>query len=227
MLFVFVAGASASGKTEIAKKIVETFNGMNIKTILIKMDDFYKSQQERGGIVEIDFDVPDAYQWVLLENQLTMLSEGKTINKPVYCFIAKNRLPHTETINPEDLKVVVVEGILALHQVHKMELPKMSLFVETDSYKTILERRKTRDAIHRATSPQETGARERRSVGPEFFKYILPSKTNADLAVTNNDMPANVLPGVKTGIDKAADEIMDKIREDHSELFPARAYSPI
>ncbi|KTD08075.1 uridine kinase family protein [Legionella jamestowniensis] len=234
MLFLFIAGASASGKTEVANKVVEILNENKIKTATLSMDHYYKSQQERGGVIEINFDIPEACNWELLENQLKMLSEGQIINRPTYCFLAKDRLPTTQTINPKDVQVVVVEGILALHNVTNLNLVnKLAIFVETNSYRSILARRKERDQQFRATSPEETAARERKTVGPAFFRYIAPSKANADLTVTNNDSDVVVneqLPinsGVKNGIEKAAEEIIDKIRETHAQLFPAAKIATI
>ncbi|ASQ47127.1 uridine kinase family protein [Legionella clemsonensis] len=215
MLFLFIAGASASGKTEIANKVVEMLHQIKIKAAILSMDHYYKSQQERGGIVEINFDVPEACNWELLESQLQLLSEGQIIHRPTYCFLAKDRLEKTQTIDPKEVQVVVIEGILALHKVKEINLPnKLSVFVETDSYRAILARRKERDQRSRATSPEETEARERSTVGPAFFSFIAPSKTHANLTVTNNTEG----PG-KTGIEKAAEEVMDKIKETNPELF--------
>ena len=86
-LLMGIAGGSGSGKTTIAKKISSSFKNKGNVTI-IEMDSYYKnvdflpfSEREK-----INYDHPDAMDFELLKHHLKMLSNGKSIKKPVYDF---------------------------------------------------------------------------------------------------------------------------------------------
>lgn len=42
MLVIFIAGGSASGKTELTKQLLEQFSNHGIQCLAIKLDDYYK-----------------------------------------------------------------------------------------------------------------------------------------------------------------------------------------
>lgn len=233
MLFLFIGGASASGKTQVAKEVTKLLRQKNIEVVELSLDNYYKSQTERGGVVEINFDVPQAFNFDLFRNQLEKLEAKEVIERPTYCFLEKNRLSKTQTLDPNKAEVVVIEGILALHEVRRLNLSNIfTVFVETDSYMAIRKRREKRDEVERATTPEETKKRELTTVGPAFFAHILPTKGNADLIVANNESDAvgpfiesntkeenPINNAVPEGVVKAAQEIIHEVEEKFPSIF--------
>ena len=112
MLIIGIAGGTGSGKTTVVKKIIESLPPGEV--VLLPQDSYYKDNSHVP--VEkrqyINFDHPDAFDWPLLSEQVTLLKEGKCIEQPTYSYLTCCRLPETIHIEPRD--VVIIEGILAL-----------------------------------------------------------------------------------------------------------------
>lgn len=88
-----VCGGSASGKTTVAKKIIEALDVPWVT--LLSMDSFYKvlneEQHELAHQNEYNFDHPDAFDFDLLRETLRKLKEGKRVEVPVYNFVTHSR----------------------------------------------------------------------------------------------------------------------------------------
>lgn len=192
MLFIFIGGASASGKTELGEKLIVDLEENGIRAKNISMDNYYKCFEDRYRREEPDnMDVPDAYDIELLHTHLAQLERGEIIKQPSYDF-AKGRSNVTTPLDPQNFDVIVIEGILALHDVEKLKLvSKMAVFVESDDYLQYLERRCERDddVNTRNTTPEETRRRELKDgVRDSFFRYIRPTQQVANYTATNNDI---------------------------------------
>ena len=108
MLIIGIAGGTGSGKTTVVKKIIESLPPGEV--VLLPQDSYYKDNSHVP--VEkrqyINFDHPDAFDWPLLSEQVTLLKEGKCIEQPTYSYLTCCRLP--ETIHIEHRDVVIIEG---------------------------------------------------------------------------------------------------------------------
>ncbi|ARG98398.1 uridine kinase family protein [Legionella micdadei] len=189
---VMIGGASASGKTEIAEEIVDMLTIQNRKAIVISMDHYYKRKQDREKVANPEnMDIPDAFDLELFHKHLKQLIAGKAIARPTYSFLVKDRLPETETIDPNEVEVIVVEGILALHEVYKLKFENIiTAYVESDNYLSYPKRRCLRDVNPetRNTSEEETRDRElHHYVRDAFFSGIATTKRYAKYQLTNND----------------------------------------
>lgn len=94
LLFVLgICGGSASGKTTVAEKIIESL-GVPWVTLL-SMDSFYKvlneKQHEIADRNEYNFDHPDAFDFDLLIATLQRLKEGRKVEVPIYNFVTHSR----------------------------------------------------------------------------------------------------------------------------------------
>ena len=130
MLIIGIAGGTGSGKTTVVKKIIESLPPGEV--VLLPQDSYYKDNSHVP--VEkrqyINFDHPDAFDWPLLSEQVTLLKEGKCIEQPTYSYLTCCRLPETIHIEPRD--VVIIEGILALCDPQLRDLMDLKVFVDTD-----------------------------------------------------------------------------------------------
>ena len=176
-----IAGGTASGKTSIAKKIVDAFDDTN-SVVLIREDDYYKDQshltmEER---VKTNYDHPLAFDHDLLIEHIKDLIAGKTIMKPTYDFTVHNRSNKTEIVNPAD--VIIVEGLFVLEDAKLRELLDIKIFIDTDADIRFIRRLK-RDINKRARTMESVIEQYTSTVKVMHDSFIEPSKRYADIII--------------------------------------------
>ncbi|CAH2013362.1 unnamed protein product [Acanthoscelides obtectus] len=177
-----ICGGSASGKTTVAQKIIESL-GVPWVTLL-SMDSFYKvlneKQHEMAGINEYNFDHPDAFDFDLLTSTLQRLKEGRKVEVPVYNFVTHSREARTKTMYGAN--VIIFEGILTFHHPKVVEMLDMKIFVDTDA-DVRLARRLKRDISQRGRDLDGVLKQYTGMVQPSFNHYIAPLMSHADIIV--------------------------------------------
>src|SRR4249919_275619 len=110
MMIIGICGGTGSGKTTIARKIVEAIG--EDKVLLLAQDAYYKDSSHLPfeKRVELNFDHPDAIDATLLVEHLDLLKRGQPILQPIYDF--RRHVRQTETHHLEPKPIVIVEGIL-------------------------------------------------------------------------------------------------------------------
>jgi uridine kinase len=181
-LVIGLCGGSASGKTTVAKKIIEQ---LNVKWVsLLSMDSFYKALSEEmhelANRNEYNFDHPDAFDFDLVLNTLKDLKKGKQVHIPVYNFTTHSREHHTKTIYGAN--VVIFEGIMAFASKELLDLMDIKIFVDTDA-DIRLARRLKRDIGERGRSIESVIDQYNKYVKTSFDYYIAPTMTHADIIV--------------------------------------------
>ena len=181
---IAIAGASASGKSLLAKNIVcEIAEEIgNDKIAVIKEDAYYRDQthlsmEER---FQTNYDHPDAFEHELLMQHLQMLRDGESIEVPTYCYTTHTRIEETTRVAPK--RVVVIEGILLLSDPALRRQFDICVYVDTPLDICLL-RRMQRDIRERGRSLESVIEQYQDTVRPMFFQYIKPSKHHADLVV--------------------------------------------
>ncbi|CAG9088705.1 unnamed protein product [Plutella xylostella] len=124
-----ICGASASGKTTVAAKIIES---LNIPWVtIVSMDSFYKVLNEKQHLAatrnEYNFDHPDAFDMELLTEVLTRLRDGKKVEVPIYNYVTHSRENRTNEYNFEhpdafDMELLT-EVLTRLRDGKKVEVP--------------------------------------------------------------------------------------------------------
>lgn len=180
MIVIGIAGGTGSGKTTVVKRIVENFPKNEV--VLLPQDSYYKDSSNVPMELRkrINFDHPDAFDWDLLSEQLSMLRDGKAIEQPVYSYITCTRQP--ETIHIEPRNVVIIEGILALSDPKLRELMDLKIFVDADPDERLI-RVIQRDVIERGRTAEEVMDRYVKVLKPMHLEFIEPAKRYADLIV--------------------------------------------
>ncbi|XP_065897739.1 uridine-cytidine kinase-like 1 [Dysidea avara] len=177
-----LAGGSASGKTTVATRIIESL-GVPWVSVL-SMDSFYKvlnsEQNEKAARNEYNFDHPDALDFDLMVETLRKLKEGKHVEIPVYDFSTHSRAKYTRTMYGAN--VLIFEGILSFTSKDLRELMDMKVFVDTDS-DIRLARRLRRDISERKRDLEGVLKQYNKFVKPAFEQYIEPSMQYADIVV--------------------------------------------
>jgi uridine kinase len=203
-LVIAIAGGTASGKTTVARRIVEglrtaadeetavaTELGGFIRddaprihgpVSLLDLDSYYReladlSLEEKRSF---NWDHPDAFDAELIVDHLKELKAGRSVEKPVYSFAAYSREVRTTTVRPGE--VVVVEGILVLALEPLRRECDVRIFVDADDDVRVI-RRLTRDIKERGRDFDSVVEQYFRTVRPMHNGFVEPSKRHADIII--------------------------------------------
>lgn len=192
---VGIAGGSASGKTHVARQIVQKLG--SIPTVLIlSQDSFYKKhtpeELELAFQNLYDFDHPDSVDIPLFAACLADLKAWRQSNIPIYSFTEHQRLDETKYLY--GASVIITEGILALHDKKLRDLYDLKIFVQCDS-DIMLARRIKRDVADRGRSVEGVLDQYLRYVKPSFDNFVGPSAKYADVIVpgSNNSVAIELI----------------------------------
>jgi uridine kinase len=179
-LVVGVAGGTGSGKTTVASAVTE-FAGAGAVVVLAQ-DAYYRAQGDLPLAIreKTNYDEPSAFDIELLVEQLDQLVRGEEIRQPVYDFARHDRSETTVVVQPAP--VIVVEGILVLHEPALRERMTLKVFVDAPPDERFI-RRLERDVKERGRTAESVIARYRRTVKPMHDLFVEPTKQYADLIV--------------------------------------------
>ena len=180
-MIIGVAGGSGSGKTTVARRLVESFPEPGTLQ-LVCQDAYYRDQaqltyEERQ---KINYDHPFAFDNDLLVDHLGRLKRGESIQHPVYSFVTHTRL--AESIAVRSAKIVVLEGILVLEDARLRDMCDIKVYVDTDSDERFI-RRLQRDIFERGRSVDSVIEQYLTSVRPMHLQFVEPTKRYADVVI--------------------------------------------
>lgn len=190
--FIGVAGGSGSGKSTVARNVLEAVGPEDVT--YIQQDSYYRDLKHLPSDVrmQLNFDHPDAFDQQLFLQHLQELQEGKNVEKPLYDFKSFTRVG-SETVEPR--KVILVEGILVLAHEVLRELLDIKIYVDTDPDLRIIRRIK-RDVIERGRSLEYVIHQYLDTVRPMHQQFIEPNKRFADIVIPeggNNQVAMDML----------------------------------
>ncbi|MBE0340182.1 uridine kinase [Paenibacillus sp. 28ISP30-2] len=179
MLIIGIAGGTGSGKSTVARAVVERL-GSN-KVTFISQDNYYKdhshlSHDERALV---NYDHPFAFDNELLIEHLQCLKKGQATHAPVYDFTVHARSTD-KTVELLPNHIVMLEGLHVLSDEKLRQLLDIKVFVDTDPDVRIL-RRVLRDIEERGRTIQSIHDHYLSTVKPMHEAFIEPSKKYADL----------------------------------------------
>ena len=188
-LFIAIAGGSGSGKTTIARSVVDLVG--RDKVVYLQQDAYYRDQshldlQERA---RINYDHPDSLESELLAEHLSELRSGRAVERPVYNFTTHMRTDATVRVEPE--AVVIVEGILILAEAELRKLLDLSIYIDTDADLRLI-RRLQRDIVERGRTIDSVLSQYESTVRPMHLQFVEPSKRYADIIVPEGYNPRAV-----------------------------------
>ncbi|MFD0697006.1 uridine kinase [Paenibacillus sp. GCM10027628] len=180
MLVIGIAGGTGSGKTTVARSIMNKLGSANVT--LISQDNYYLHHngltfEERE---RINYDHPNAFENGLLLQHLTELRNGNSVDIPVYDFSQHAR--SQETIRIEVKPIVLLEGIHVLTDEVLRSALNIKVFVDTDPDVRIL-RRLSRDINERGRTLESVFDQYLTTVKPMHDAFIEPSKKYADIII--------------------------------------------
>ena len=179
-LVIGVAGGTGSGKTTIARKLVDALP--HGSAVIVEYDAYYRDRSDLSPDqrAALNYDHPDALESELLAEHLRLLRAGQPVDAPIYDFRNHTRRQETRRIAPTP--VVVVEGILTLAQPAVREQLDIKIFVDTDPDIRVF-RRVRRDLEERGRTFASVREQYYRTVRPMHNQFVEPSKRWADLII--------------------------------------------
>ena len=179
-LVLGIAGGSGSGKSTIARSIVEMLTPGH--AVLLQQDHYYRSQSHLPAAerASVNYDHPDALELDLLTTHLDALRLGESIMRPTYDFTTHDRAKEHEPVAPAP--IIVVEGILVLADERLRSRFEVKLFVDTDPDIRLM-RRIRRDLEHRGRTFAQVRKQYYETVRPMHLAFVEPSKRFADIII--------------------------------------------
>jgi len=179
-LIIGIAGGSGSGKTTVARVILERVGREHIA--YLPHDAYYKDNshlpfEER---VKINYDHPDSLETSLLVSHLKTLHAGKAIERPVYDFTTHTRT--SETVTVQSQPIIMVEGILIFTEAALRDMFDVKIFVDTDADIRFI-RRLLRDINERGRTMEAVVEQYLHTVRPMHLEFVEPSKRYADVII--------------------------------------------
>lgn len=180
-MLIGIAGGTGSGKTTFVRKIVDGLPAGSVA--VVPQDSYYKDlshiPMERRR--ETNFDHPDAFEWDLFVEQIDELRQGRAIEQPVYSYVTSER--RDGVVHVEPCKVIIVEGIMALHDERLRAMMDLKVFVDAPADERLL-RVIVRDIAERGQSLDALVEKYRSRLKPMHDQFIEPMKQYADIVVS-------------------------------------------
>lgn len=179
-MIIGICGGTGSGKTTIARSIVDSVGAQNV--VLIEQDSYYRnlSDMPLDERHQANFDHPDSIDSDMLVNHIMRLKQGLAVEMPLYDFVSHTRSDRIETIEPRP--VVIVEGILIFAEPRVLDLLDMRIYVDTPDDVRLM-RRLRRDISERGRTFERTLEQYERTIRPMHFEFVEPSKRHADIII--------------------------------------------
>jgi uridine kinase len=179
-VLIGIAGGTGSGKTTIAKRIIEQIGSEN--AVIIPQDAYYRdrrnlSMEERE---KINYDHPSSFDMGLLVKHLRQLKVGKDVPRLSYDYSTHTRKLHADTVPSQP--VTILEGIMVLENEELRRLLDIKLYVDTDADVRLI-RRLRRDILERGRSFENVIEQYLNSVRPMHLEFIEPSRRFADVII--------------------------------------------
>lgn len=180
MLIIGIAGGTGSGKTTVARSVLDRLAGAEVT--FISQDNYYKDHPDMPLTEreKINYDHPLEFDNTLLVAHLKQLRSGRSVEAPVYDFTLHARSEATLRLEPAG--ILILEGLHVLSDESLRELLDIKVFVDTDPDVRIL-RRVLRDMSERGRSIQSIYDQYMHTVKPMHDAFIEPSKKYADLII--------------------------------------------
>lgn len=190
-IVIGIAGGTGSGKSTFTNRLRDAFPN---EVAVIYHDNYYKAQdnisfEERK---KTNYDHPDALETELLVEHLKELRDGKTIECPVYDYKRHTRSKEVTLVEPRT--IILLEGILVLHDPQLRRQMDIKIFVEADADERIL-RRVKRDVQQRGRDLDGIIQQYLTTVKPMHYAYVEPTKALADIVINSglNDVAFDVI----------------------------------
>ena len=184
-LTIGVAGGTGSGKSTVARNILELAGPSQVAYLCHDSYYFDHSTLSLEERAKVNYDHPDSLDNALFAEHIKALQKGHPIETPLYDFSAHARKTETRAIMPR--RVILGEGILIFACPEIRRLLDIRVFVDTDPDIRFI-RRLSRDIHDRGRSPDSVIQQYLATVRPMHMEFVEPSKKHANIVVPEGGM---------------------------------------
>jgi len=179
-VIIGVAGGSASGKTTVVARIVESLGDDHVT--VLEHDRYYRDRSDLRleDRAALNYDHPDALETDLMVRHVNELRAGRPVELPAYDFARHARRQATDAAQPR--QIIIVEGILIFADAHLRDLMDVKVFVDTDDDTRFIRRLK-RDVAERGRTMDSVIEQYLNTVKPMHLEFVEPSKRYADIII--------------------------------------------
>ena len=131
---MIIAGPSSSGKTTTTIKIAEALPGRRLVPINVDHYFFDLDTHPRDSHGDYDFETPQALDMELLNDHLSRLIAGESVDIPFYNFKSGNREGVSSTIQIAETDIILIDSLHGLFPQMTVAIPdekKFKLYIET------------------------------------------------------------------------------------------------
>lgn len=203
-----VAGGSGSGKTTIARMILDRIGADNIA--YVPHDAYYRDLGDlpREQRALINFDHPDSLDTELFIEHIRILQSYEPIHMPVYDFTTHSRTDEQHIVQPH--RIILAEGILLFAEERLRELFDMRIFVDTDDDVRFI-RRLQRDTTERGRTPDSVIHQWMHTVRPMHLQFVEPTRRYAHVIIPEGGLNEVAIEMVVARIQK----LREVLQYDH------------
>jgi uridine kinase len=179
---VGVAGGSGSGKTALSRVLAGALGPEHVS--MLCYDAYYHDRRELPAAerATLNYNVPEALDTPLFLDHLRTLRAGRAVRPPRYCFVTHRRIGEAAAVEPR--RVLLVEGILLLHDAEIRHLLDLTFFLDVPD-EVRLARRIARDTTEQGRTRRSVLSQFEATVGGAHARYVAPTKAFADVLLSN------------------------------------------
>jgi uridine kinase len=179
---VGIAGGSGSGKSSLVRALAGALGAERVASLCY--DAYYcdRSDLPAAERAALNYDAPDALDTELFLSHLLALRAGESVRPPRYCFSTHRRIGVDEVVEPRP--ILLVEGILLLHDPRARALLDLSIFLDVPDAAR-LARRMARDVSERGRTRRSVLSQYEATVRGAHAAYVEPTKAVADVVLPN------------------------------------------
>ena len=198
---ILIAGPSSSGKTTFCNRLAIALRVHGEKPVKLSLDDYYRNRDEcpRDENGEVDLECVEALDVPLIDEQLSRILKGETVDMPTFDFKTGRRSSVTHPVRVDTDAPILIEGIHGLNDALTASIPaeqKFKIYISAltnlniDDHNRIrttearLVRRCVRDAAFRGTPVNDTLSMWE-SVRRGEEKNIFPFQEQADVMINS------------------------------------------
>jgi len=178
---IYVAWASASGKSYFAHELANALKKKKYKVLEISSDDYYSDQTSLQFLLYGTFDHPNLIEYDLLQKNIDEYFKTWKTKIPIYSFKESRRIGYKPVAEKYDY--IIVEGLYTIEKLNKKNNP-FTIFVDSDKEELIF-RRIIRDQ-ERFKDTIESIISSISKVFPMRVLFGEPQKEKSELIIQNN-----------------------------------------
>ena len=194
---ILISGPSSTGKTTTTRRLSTYLESLGYHPIPISVDDYYKDAEDMKKDKVKNYEVLEAIDLKMFNDDINNLIDGKVVHLPVYDFVSRKKTRVSKGIKMDEKSILLVEGLHCLNDELTIDIdnkykykiylsPFMPLQIDRHNYVSTVDlrliRRIIRDNRTRATNVSET-IEMWQTVREGEEKYIFPYIHQADVVI--------------------------------------------